>query len=40
MLAAMTVASATHGDVFLAFLDQVLCPKLRAGHVVVMGKLL
>ena len=30
MLASMTVESATDGDVFLAFLDQVLCPKLRA----------
>jgi len=39
MLAAMTVESATDGDVFLAFLDQVLCPKLRAGHVVVMDNL-
>jgi transposase len=39
MLAAMTVESATDGDVFLAFLDQVLCPKLRPGHVVVMDNL-
>ncbi len=39
MLATMTVESATDGDVFLAFLDQVLCPKLRAGHVVVMDNL-
>ena len=39
MLATMTVEAATDGDVFLAFLDQVLCPKLRAGHVVVMDNL-
>jgi transposase len=39
MLATMTVESATDGDVFLAFLDQVLCPKLRPGHVVVMDNL-
>jgi transposase len=39
MLAAMTVEAATDGDVFLAYLDQVLCPKLRSGHVVVMDNL-
>jgi transposase len=39
MLATMTVESATDGDVFLAFLDKVLCPKLRPGHVVVMDNL-
>ena len=39
MLAAMTVDAATDGDVFLAFLDQVLCPKLRPGQVVVMDNL-
>jgi len=39
MLATMTVESATDGDVFLAFLDQVLCPKLRTGHIVVMDNL-
>lgn len=39
MLATMTVEAATDGDVFRAFLDQVLCPKLRAGHVVVMDNL-
>ena len=39
MLATMTIEAATDGDVFLAFLDQVLCPKLRAGHVVVMDNL-
>ena len=39
MLATRTVESATDGDVFLAFLDQVLCPKLRTGHIVVMDNL-
>ena len=39
MLATMTVEAATDGEVFLAYLDQVLCPKLRAGHVVVMDNL-
>ncbi len=39
MLAAMTVEAATDGDVFFAFLDHVLCPKLRSGHVVVMDNL-
>lgn len=39
MLAAMTVEAATDREVFLAYLDQVLCPKLRAGHVVVMDNL-
>ena len=39
ILAAMTVEAATDGEVFLAYLDEVLCPKLRAGHVVVMDNL-
>lgn len=39
MLASMTVESATDGDVFLAYVDQVLCPRLRAGQVVVMDNL-
>ena len=39
LLATMTIESATDGDVFLEFLDQVLCPKLRPGHVVVMDNL-
>jgi transposase len=39
MLASMTVEAATDTDVFLAFLDQVLCPQLQAGHVVVMDNL-
>lgn len=39
MLAAMTIEAATDREVFLAYLDQVLCPKLRPGHVVVMDNL-
>ena len=39
LLATMTIESATDGDVFLEFLDQVLCPKLRPGHGVVMDNL-
>lgn len=39
LLASMTVEASTDTDVFLAFLDQVLCPQLRAGHIVVMDKL-
>lgn len=35
----MTVEASTDGDVFLAFLDQVLCPQLRAGHIVVLDNL-
>lgn len=38
-VAAMTVESATDGDVFLAYLEQVLCPKLKPGDVVVMDNL-
>ncbi|MDP2736085.1 MAG: IS630 family transposase, partial [bacterium] len=36
MLASRTVESATDGEVFLAYLDPVLCPCLRPGQVVVM----
>ncbi len=39
IVAAMTVEAATDREVFLAYLDQVLCPKLRAGHVVIMDNL-
>ena len=39
MLAAMTVEAATDGEVFLAYLDDVLCPELRSGHVLVMDNL-
>lgn len=39
VLATMTVESPTDGDVFLAYLDHVLCPQLRPGQVVVMDNL-
>lgn len=39
LLAPMQVEAATDGDVFLAYLDQVLCPVLRAGQVVLMDNL-
>ena len=39
MVASMTIESATDSDVFEAFLEQVLCPKLKAGDVVVMDNL-
>ena len=39
MLAAMTIEAATDREVFLAYLETVLCPKLRPGHVVVMDNL-
>ncbi len=39
MLAAMTIEAATDREVFLGYLDEVLCPKLRPGHVVVMDNL-
>ena len=34
--AAMTVASPTDGDVFLAYLDQVRCPRLEPGQIVIL----
>jgi hypothetical protein len=33
VVAAMTIESATDGDVFLAYLEQALCPQLQAGDV-------
>jgi transposase len=39
VLASMTIAAATDGDVFLAYLEQVLCPQLQAGQVVIMDNL-
>lgn len=39
MIAAMTIEAATDREVFLVYLDEVLCPKLRPGHVVVMDNL-
>ena len=35
----MTIAEATDGDIFLAYLEQVLCPRLRPGQVVIMDNL-
>ena len=37
--APMTIESPTDGDVFLAYLEQVLCPQLQPGHVVIMDNL-
>ncbi|HEY6252285.1 MAG TPA: transposase [Candidatus Angelobacter sp.] len=39
VLATMTIEDATDGDVFLAYLEQVLCPKLQAGQLVIMDNL-
>ena len=39
MLAMMTIEEATDSDIFLAYLEHVLCPKLKPGDVVVMDNL-
>ena len=39
LLASMTVESPTDGDVFLAYLDAVLCPCLRPGQIVIADNL-
>jgi len=39
MIGTMTVEAATDREIFLAYLDEVLCPKLRPGDVVVMDNL-
>ena len=39
MIATMTIEEATDADIFLAYLDQVLCPALKQGDVVVMDNL-
>jgi transposase len=39
MIATMTIEAATDAEIFLTYLDRVLCPKLRAGDVVVMDNL-
>jgi transposase len=39
ILAAMTVESATDREVFLTYLEQILCPKLKPSDVVVMDNL-
>jgi transposase len=37
--APMTIAEPTDGDIFLASVEQVLCPQLRPGQVVIMDNL-
>jgi transposase len=39
MIATMTIEAATDAEIFLAYLDHILCPVLRAGDVVVMDNL-
>lgn len=39
VLASMTIESPTDGDVFLAFLEQALVPRLQPGHVVILDNL-
>ncbi len=39
MIATMTIEAATDSEIFLAYLDHVLCPTLRPGDVVVMDNL-
>lgn len=39
MIATMTIEAATDADIFLAYLDHVLCPALRPGDVIVMDNL-
>ena len=39
MIATMTIEAATDTEIFLAYLDHVLCPALRPGDVVVMDNL-
>ena len=38
-VAAMTIEAATDGDIFQAYLGQVLCPQLKPGDIVVMDNL-
>lgn len=39
MIATMTIEAATDTEIFLAYVEQVLCPALRPGDVVVMDNL-
>lgn len=39
LLATMTIPEPIDGEVFLAYLERVLCPRLRPGQVVVMDNL-
>jgi len=38
-VATMTIEAATDGEIFLAYLEQVLCPQLQPGDIVVMDNL-
>lgn len=38
-VATMTIEAATDGDIFLAYLQQILCPQLQPGDIVVMDNL-
>lgn len=37
--APMTIESPTDGDIFIAYLEQVLCPRLRPGQIVILDNL-
>lgn len=39
MIATMTIEEATDADIFLAYVEHVLCPALRPGDVVIMDNL-
>lgn len=39
LVATMTIESPTDGDVFLAYLEQVLCPRLQPGQIVILDNL-
>ena len=39
MIETMTIEAATDGDIFLVYVEKVLCPALRPGDVVVMDNL-
>lgn len=39
LVATMTIEEPTDGDIFMAYVEQVLCPVLRSGDVVVMDNL-
>jgi len=39
MIASMTIEEATDGDIFLAYVEHILCPALKPGDVVVMDNL-
>lgn len=39
MIATMTVEAATDAEIFLAYLDHFLCPKLQPGQIVIMDNL-